>query len=124
MSKTLYRLFIILWLVIFSYFEACRFLKSIEGLPGSGVGDKGDATSIKVLSENAVTTLKKTDKILFISDDGLAFMYFNLQAYPLIAKWSKSFDPIIYENYDYLILYKYSANVDLKNGIYNTHDFN
>ena len=127
MTKPQSRLIVLIlltWILMFIYLDFSRIsLKVRYYLVNVNISDINNL-SVQNLSNIASKTINKDNRVLFVSDDGLAYMYFNLLSYPIIAKYSQVLENINLKDYDFVIFYNQKSFFMYKNGVYNTHDIN
>lgn len=114
-----------LWLFLYALITSKRIFSKVTYYQEAETTDSPIIASNQniedMISANS-DTIKKSDKVLFISEDGLSYLYYNLLSYPTISSWSNKYNKELFRDYDYVIIYGTSGQYPLKNGIYKTYD--
>lgn len=125
--KKIYFLIFIIWVVLFfaisinrvlSKYHFYRRLDTIDSpilLNNQSIEDMVTRSNEEVLPKN---------KVLFISEDGFDFLYYNLLSYPVVAEWSYEYKNELFKNYDFIIVYSPIGLFPQRNGIYRSYDIN
>lgn len=109
---------------VFLVVDAFRVFKKTVSKIYEGNIQKVQSMSVDELSALAKSRIKKGNSVVFLSDDGLAYMYFNLLSYPLVAKWSTDYTAVELRDWDYLVVYDTVNMFQLRSGLYSKNDFN
>jgi hypothetical protein len=119
-----FNLALLIWIIIYVYLNFDRISFKVRYYLDNFSVSEMNNLNVQNLSRIAKTMINKDEKVLFMSDDALAYMYFNLQSYPIIAKHTQVLDNVNIKDYDFVIFYSQKLLYKYKNGVYYPHDIN
>lgn len=123
-AKNIFSILIYLWILLFIIIDTVRIFEKVKLRLSKSKETTQEASNIDQLSIIAKEKINKNASILFISDDALAYMRFNLNIYPLIAKWDQNYTLSDLKYWNYIVVDNTKNIYTLKSGVYKSDDIN
>lgn len=122
--KNILIILLTIWVLLFVILNFKRIYIKTKTISIRQENINKDSQTLEYLSKEANQQITPGSKVLFLSDDSLDYMRFNLMTYPLIAKWKNNFSLKDINNWDFVIIYNPDQTLKYKTGVYSKNDLN